>query len=102
MTDISNLGRCDVCGEPIDMRDAEDELVIFESADDVEGFSVEDMSRAMEDALRRSGTPEDHAAADAFVENNGFVGHARCVEQTALTDMPMADEQRGPREAGQE
>lgn len=81
--DISNMGRCDVCGKPIDMEHEQDNLYIM-STEETE--APEKMAEAMADALRRCGRPEDHAVADAFEEENGFKAHSRCYEDTSIPE----------------
>ena len=87
---IRNMGRCDVCGKPIDMEHAEDELVIMEN-DDEHGFSEEEIAQAMADALRRTGRPEDYSAAKAYEEDGGFMAHEECYQKTSIPDFPTME-----------
>ncbi len=88
--DLSNMGRCDVCGEPVDMRDEGDELVIMENAGDGE-FDDEAIAQAMARALRRSGKPEDYSAAKAYEEDGGFMAHEECYQKTSIPDFPTME-----------
>lgn len=86
--DLSYMGECDICGKPIDMRDAGHELVTMEQGDPPEGFEEADVVDAMVRALRGCGKPEDHAAADAYEEEGGFIAHERCYQMTSIPDFP--------------
>lgn len=91
--DTSNMGRCDVCGKPIDMRDAGDDLVIMEAGDpEPDGHTEQDAIDAMVRALRGVGTPEDHAVADAYEEEGGFKAHEECYQKTSIPDFPTTED----------
>lgn len=92
--DISNMGRCDICGKPIDMRDAGDELATMEfNEPDDDRFSADDIRDAMVRALRGgSPTPADHMLADAIEESGTYVAHQRCVDESSIPDMPTMED----------
>lgn len=91
--DISNLGRCDACGETIDMSEegAGDEVVVMEPPEEALGGAVtrEQIAEGMADALRRSDAPIDHTLAAAYEEEPvGEVAvHADCFEASQLAQM---------------
>lgn len=92
--DLSNQGRCDVCGKPIDMRDAGDNLATMEFDEpDVDGITIEDARAAMVDALRAGdASPEDHMLADAIEERGTYAAHQRCVDESSIPDFPTEED----------
>lgn len=87
-TDISNMGRCVVCGKPIDMRDSEDGLVVLEqTVPDWPGVDEGDIRDAMADALRRHGGAKNHTLATAYEDGDEIVLHETCHDETALPEM---------------
>lgn len=95
MTDISNMGRCVVCGKPIDMQDEEHELVIMEqNVPDIDGITERDVREGMAEAIRRGGgTPQDHTLAKAYEDGEEIVMHQSCHDETALPDLYATEEQ---------
>lgn len=90
-SDASNVGRCDICGKPMDMRDAGDEVVVYEAGDPGEwGANIDrqDMIDAFVRALRRDGSPESHAAADEYEKDGELAAHDQCIQKTNIPDMP--------------
>jgi len=83
--DLSNFGRCDLCGEPIDLRDAGDEMVMWERTDDHEDFG-----EAIAEALRRCGGDPMTLNLAEMLEERGMAGvilHQRCLDETAFAEM---------------
>lgn len=86
--DVSNMGRCVVCGGTIDMEHEDDLLVVMEDPDpDVEGITAEDGREAIARALRRDDSPESHTLAQAYEEGQEIVMHSRCHDETALPNL---------------
>lgn len=75
--DISNMGRCRICGKPVDLRDQGDELAITEFG---EYIPADEGRKAVVDALRSVGTPESHAAADAIEDEGDILAHGDCMD----------------------
>lgn len=92
MTDPSNLGRCDVCGEPIDLsgRGEEQELHIEEFGGEGIPVSAQQASDAVADALERLGGPKNEMLADHIREEHGYKVDGECYEETGLSELPRA------------
>lgn len=80
-----NAGRCDVCGELIDMESG-DELVLCEYGIDDEdvkaehGFTDQDAADAVADALERVGdSGADYELARVIRENLAMRAHRSCL-----------------------
>lgn len=85
---LSNAVRCVVCGDPIDMEHAGDELVVMETPNpDVEGFDETDVREAMARALRRDDSPESHTLAQAYEDGEEIVMHSRCHDDTEMPNL---------------
>jgi hypothetical protein len=92
-TDISNMGRCVVCGKPVDMRDEGDGLVVMEQhVPDEPGIGETEVREAMADALRQGG-PKDHTLAEAYEDGEEIVLHQRCHDETMLPNLYAIDEE---------
>lgn len=100
----TNAGRCDVCGETVDMRDAGDRLVVSEhrlEGEPPDGKTEEEALREMAEELARvleeyGGEPEDHSLAEALRENGEYKAHGDCLEDTSMRDLfgePEREEQ---------
>jgi hypothetical protein len=90
---LSNAGRCDICGSPIDMRDAGDQLVIQEFGVDEEttaehGVTDADAIDAVADAMEavaESGAGYD--LAETIRESGAIRTHERCVSETNFSKL---------------
>lgn len=94
-SDVSNMGRCDICGEPVDLRDDEDELVMVtkgELGNEAHGIPPEEAAHAMADALEASDNVKDDMVAEALREDTGYRLHGRCYEETTIPDWPTMEE----------
>jgi len=90
--DLSNVGRCVRCGEPIDMRDEGDNLVVMEDNEpDHPDVDVEDVRDGMADAIRAIGGPEDEPLAVAYEEGEEIVLHEDCHDESALPELYSGD-----------
>lgn len=84
----SNMGRCVVCGEPIDMEDSGDRLVCMETPNpDYPGVNEQDAREAMARALRRDDAPESHTLAQAYEDGKEIIMHSRCHDKTELPNL---------------
>jgi len=88
--DTSNMGRCCICGAPIDLRDEGHDLVAIEQDGDLDDTPVtqDDANAAIADALVRLGGPENHALADAIEGQGEPIMHAECEQQTSWDQLP--------------
>ena len=85
---MSNAGRCDICGRPIDM-DGGDRLIVVEDptldADikDEHGISDQDVRDGIADALESVGeSGADYDLAHTIRDQGAFKAHKRCFEAT--------------------
>jgi len=88
----TNAGRCDICGEIIDMRDSNDKLTISEYAifdEDVKNNSDltdQDAANAVADALEDIGdTKFDKILADVIREDLEMKVHKSCLDKTSYS-----------------
>lgn len=98
---VTNAGRCDICGETVDMRDAGDTLTISEFGvpDEVEedhAITDQEAADAVADALERVGdSGADYDLAKTIREEHIICVHSECLyEETAygqLETEPSAD-----------
>lgn len=92
--DLSNMGRCVVCGDTIDMRDEGSNLVVMEqNVPDHPDVDEQDVRKSMADALRRYDEPQNHTLATAYEEGKEIVMHAECHDDTALPDLYPTEEE---------
>lgn len=86
--DTSNMGRCVLCGEPIDMRDAGDELIVVElPVPDHPAIDEADIRESMADVLRRYQTVADCRLASAFESGGEVRMHGECHDRTSLPEL---------------
>lgn len=84
-----NAGRCDWCGEMIEM-DGGDTLTITteeELGNEEHGISPQEAANAIADALEQIGGPKDAMLADTIREELGYKVHDRCFEESSLTEL---------------
>jgi len=90
----TNAGRCDICGEPIDMRDSDDVLTVQEfgiqdeSVKEEHDLTDDDAINAVADAMEReadSGAGYD--LAETIRENGEIRTHRDCLESTNFTNL---------------
>lgn len=92
--DISNMGRCVVCGRPVDMRDEGSTLIVMEQDEiDHPGVDKQDAREAISRALRRYDAPQNHTLATAYDDGDEIVMHEECHDETALPDLYATEEQ---------
>lgn len=86
------LGRCDICGEPIDLEHAGDTLVTatredFGTVDDDDvpvDVPPAEAIKAVLDALDATCNTYDDMLATALREHDGYAVHDRCLDKTSL------------------
>lgn len=83
----SNMGRCVVCGSPIDLESG-DRLALMEGGDlEDTDFDEQDRREAMAEALRRDDAPESHTLAKAYEDGKEIIMHEECHDKTYLTEL---------------
>jgi hypothetical protein len=86
--DISNMGRCVVCGRTIDMRDEDETLVVMEqTVPDHPDVDKQDVRAAMVRALSHEESPENYSLKQAYEDGEEIVMHEECHDKTSLPDM---------------
>lgn len=86
--DTSNFGRCDICGKPIDLRDAGHSLITNEQMEpDHPDVDKQDAVDAVAQAIRRSGDAKDRMLADVYEGDGNFRVHGDCMEDSVLSDI---------------
>lgn len=91
--DTSNMGRCIVCGKPIDMRDDDANLVLMEQHEiEHPEFDRQDANEAIADALRTIGGSENHAIADAYESGEEIKMHEECHEESDMDSLYAGSE----------
>ena len=86
---MSNAGRCDICGETIDMRDAGDELTLIEYGDvddelkEKHGLTDQDAIDAVADAMERvADSGAGYELAKVIREQGEVRVHESCLNDT--------------------
>lgn len=74
----SNMGRCDICGKPIDLEAGQKLTVSDGGLPDDEGFWD-----SLANHLERQGKPADYTLAEAFREQHGYKAHRSCMQGTS-------------------
>lgn len=82
----TNAGRCDVCGDPIDMRDADDTLTTIgfgvqdQKVAETYGITDQDAADAVADALERVGeSGADYDLAETIRADHAITVHKSCL-----------------------
>lgn len=95
---MSNAGRCDICGEPIDMESG-DNLVLSEYGVEDEiteehGITDQDAADGVADALERVGdSGADYDLAETIRSELAIRVHRSCLDETAYDKLTVpADE----------
>jgi hypothetical protein len=90
----TNAGRCDICGEPIDMRDSDDVLTMQEfgiqdeSVKEEHDLTDDDAIEAVADAMEREAdSGADYDLAEIIRENGEIRTHRDCLERTNFTNL---------------
>jgi hypothetical protein len=84
---LSNAGRCDLCGEPIDMRDSGDSLALWEPTEEGES---DEWAEAIARALRRSNDDVMTLDLADLIEERGMLDlkvHQSCLDETGYAEM---------------
>lgn len=88
-TSMIEMGRCGVCGRPIDPEEERvGSIDPTDVEDDLEGVSDKDLIDAVVRALRGSRKPKDHTAANEIEENGVLNGHSSCIDGLSLAFEP--------------
>lgn len=91
----TNAGRCDICGQTVDMRDAGDTLTLIEfpSEEATEhGFSDQEVADAVADALESVGdSGADYELAKVIREEHSVRAHDACLEDTNYSMLETAE-----------
>lgn len=92
---LSNAGRCDLCGTPVDMRDSGDELVIQEfGIQDEElrqkhGLTDQDAQAAVADAMERVAESGAGLELARIIRDEGrYRVHNDCLAETNFSQLP--------------
>lgn len=90
----SNMGRCDLCGNPVDLTSG-DELSSFAPAEDSnppEEFDGQDVIDGLVRALRGGETDGADLEAARLLEETGVInGHKSCLDDLSLPWEPIPD-----------
>ena len=94
----TNAGRCDICGEIIDMRDSDDRLVMSEydvydeEVKEANDFTAQDAADAVADALESiGGSKYDLQLAHVIRENLEMKVHRGCLDKTSYSKLEEPD-----------
>jgi len=85
---LTNAGRCDICGKPVNMRDADDRLVhqefgVDEATEAEHGITDADAIDAVADAMEQVGeTGAGYDLAEVIREKGSIHTHERCLDET--------------------
>ena len=86
---MTNAGRCDICGNIIDMRDEGDELVLIEHGDvddeltQQHGITDQDAIDAVADAMKRvAECGAGYDLAETIRDQGEIRVHQRCLDDT--------------------
>lgn len=91
----TNAGRCDWCGETVDMRDAGDKLYVADERDfgnEAAGITANEAVDAIADALERDEDPRNDSLAESLRKEMGYILHGRCWEESGMSDMPTEED----------
>jgi hypothetical protein len=86
---LSNAGRCDWCGKPIDMESGDTLTLITEEemGNEDHDISPQQAADAIADALEGVGGPKDAMLADEIRDSTGYRLHDRCFEDSSLPEL---------------
>lgn len=84
----ANMGRCDFCGELVDLEHSDDEFTVFPESDEWESengeYDVDDFRDAVIRACEATSNVLDDELAEAFREKGYVKGHVDCLDETTM------------------
>ena len=93
---MSNAGRCDVCGKPVDMESGDrlalEEFGVPDEVKEEYGTTDQEAADAVADALERVGdSGADYDLAETIREELAIRAHQSCLdEETSYGELPRA------------